>query len=169
MPLKLNVGFSKKLGQPDFGSLGAMCNVEVELESSLIQSDLEGFHRHVRNAFTACRQAVDDELSRHQPGNGQPASHAEHPAGSTNGSSNGNRNGTGNGNGTSAPAHSTARRATASQVRALHAITKRQQVDLTRLVQERFHVDRPDDLSITDASQLIDELKGTTADSGGRR
>ena len=35
MPLRLNVGLSRKLGQPDFGSLGATCQVEVELDSSL--------------------------------------------------------------------------------------------------------------------------------------
>jgi hypothetical protein len=64
--MKLNVGVCRKIGQPDYGSLGATCNVEVELSSSLLQDDLEGFHAQVRAAYDACRQAVNDELARNQ-------------------------------------------------------------------------------------------------------
>src|ERR1700677_5230703 len=64
MPMKVSVGLSKKLGLPDYGSLGASCNVEFELEGSLLQNDVEKFQQHVRRAYQACAQAVNEELHR---------------------------------------------------------------------------------------------------------
>jgi hypothetical protein len=81
MPLKLNVGLARKIGLPDYGSLGATCNVELELPANPIFDDLEGFYRQVQQAYAACAEAVGDELARQQ----QPAA--------TNGNgSNGHRN-----------------------------------------------------------------------------
>ena len=95
MPLTLNVGLSRKLGLPDYGSLGASCNVQVELEATLLQNDLETFHRHVKNAYIACAQAVNDELSRHQKPNAEAPRPADTSA--TPVAGNGRSNGTGNG------------------------------------------------------------------------
>ena len=64
MPLKVNVSVSKKVGQPDFGSLGASCAVEVELPNNIVFDDLEAFHRHARSVYIAATQAVNDEFAR---------------------------------------------------------------------------------------------------------
>jgi hypothetical protein len=46
----LNVGLSKTIGQPDDGSLGADYNIEVELDASVLSTDLAKFHTHVRKS-----------------------------------------------------------------------------------------------------------------------
>jgi len=83
MALVVNVGISKKIGLPDYGSLGASCNVQFECESSTLQSDPTAFQQQVRNAYAAVGRAVTDELSRQQ--GGQQAEQATSAAPATNG------------------------------------------------------------------------------------
>jgi hypothetical protein len=148
MPIKINVGLSKKIGLPDYGSLGASCNVEFEADCGALDGGLETFHRKVKNAFTACRQAVQEELAR-QPANGtSPAP--------TNGHAKSNGHASRNGKQTNG------RKATASQVRAIHAIINRQGLDLLQTLRDRFGVDYAEDLAINQASELIDELKAVS-------
>jgi hypothetical protein len=64
MGLKLNVGISRKVGQPDFGSLGATCNLELELDGTLLERDPPALQARIREAYQAAQQAVQDELAR---------------------------------------------------------------------------------------------------------
>ena len=68
MALKLSVGVSKKVGQPNYGSLGAQCHLEYDLDVTLLVQDREQFQQRVRQAYQACSQAVEDELARHRRG-----------------------------------------------------------------------------------------------------
>lgn len=162
MPLTLNVGLSKKIGQPDYGSLGASCNVEVELAHDVVFSDLESFHRHVKNAFIACRQAVNDELAR-----GGDSSHDQ--AGENGRSSNGNGRrsngrstngydrGESNGNDQASPGRASQKqidyaRQLAGQIRGVGV--RRLDVLANRMFSKPLI-----DLSSLDASGLIDTLK----------
>jgi len=162
MPLKTNVGVSRKVADNNYGSRGASVNLEVELDSALIQEP-ERLQERVRLVFRMAQQAVDEELSRQSTPNSQENGHAT----ATNGNGNGRHNGNGNGHATQR--RSNARRATASQARALRAIADRQGLDLATLLQGRFGVQEPEDISITEASGLIDELKSSANGNGAGR
>ena len=41
MAMKINVGLQKKVGQPNYGSLGASCQIEFEMDSALLESNME--------------------------------------------------------------------------------------------------------------------------------
>ena len=145
MPVKINVGVAKKIGQPDFGSAGATCNVEFELDGGFDNGSTERFQDAVRRAYAACREAVESELTSHKEGS-KPQPGGQHQSPPTNPVTNQSNSGT------------QIRGATASQVRAIHAIANGNGVALAGAL-GRFNVTRPDELSIRDASSLIDQLK----------
>jgi hypothetical protein len=155
MPLTLNVGLNRKVGEPNYGSRGASVCFEVEIESGLVREPDE-LRERIRYLFGLAKEAVEEELN----GNSSP---------STNGhSGNGHRNGhDNNGNGSRRPANG--RSATASQVRAIHAIASRNRIDLDGHLRDEFGVSKPDDLSIGQASEFIDALKSQSNGTGGRR
>ena len=145
MPVKINVGLSRKVGQQNFGSLGATCNVEFELDGGYDNGSTERFQDAVKRAFASCRQAVEAELGSHvasQPG----SMGGKHVAAPVNRIADQQQSG------------SHPRGATEGQVRAIYAISKRNSVQLAGML-GAFKVTRPEDLSIQDASSLIDQLK----------
>ena len=163
--LRLNVGTNRKIGQPDYGSAGASCNLELELDTALFQ-DLDGLQQVVRRAYAACNQAVNDELARLT--NGRLNQEVSQPAISpepvveirTSPAIQGARVNT------SIPArtttttetHPSPRPATTSQVRAIRAICSRRKIDLVGLLREKFGIQTADELGIRQASDLIDRL-----------
>ena len=175
MPLRLNIGLSKKLGLPDYGSLGASCNVDIELDASLLQTDPEAFQRHAKNAYDACRRAVQEELARHQatptstPANHQPAASGNvggNGNGNGNGHTSGNGNGHTNGNGTNGNGHGNGHPASEKQltyIRQLAGHIKGLGVRRLEALAQKMFAKPVVGLTSLDASGLIDALKGIKA------
>lgn len=204
MPVKLNIGLSRKVGEPNYGSRGASIHLEVELENGVL-NDPALMRDRVQDLYALARQSVDDELQRpadkalvdlvpaeqqvQKPTNGHVnngySSNGRHTNG--NGSHSqalasppayGRANGVGNnlaGQAVSRTAEPNnngdtnhrnghtnrieVARATQSQIRAIFAITKRQGLDPHTVISERFRVHRMEDLTIREASAIIDDLK----------
>jgi len=146
MAIRANVSFSQKLGQPDYGSVGAACSLEIELDSHLFERDPDEFRGQLGLAYLTCRQAVEQQLSPFQPSERPPALAHAQPGGN-------------NGSGS--------RPATQSQQRALWAICNRNGLNLESICLDEFEVQRADALDIRQASTLIDKLKTQTATAGG--
>ena len=67
MPVKLNIGLSRKVGEANFGSRGASINLEVELDIGTL-NDADQLRERVRDLYELARQSVDDELHRAEIG-----------------------------------------------------------------------------------------------------
>lgn len=157
MPLKLNVGASKKVGENNFGSRGASINVEMELDSALV-NDPPKLQERIRQLFGLVRLSLAEELNGNGNGSHSPSNGAASATGRE-------QHNDGNGNGSSQRS-SPPRPATQSQVKAIFAITRAQGLNVNQLLRDRYHVGKPEELSIKEASQLIDSLKSSRQEGG---
>lgn len=147
--LKLTVGTSRKIGQPNYGSLGASCAIECELDGRLLEEeDLAAVHRQARTAYAACAKAVHDELLRQRQEQGNDRS-ARRGSNGAPGRTPSGVNGPGRG-----------RPATPAQARAIRRLAGKTGFDLGALLAEEFDVSAVEDLTVVQASHLIGDLQG---------
>ena len=64
MPLKINVGLSRKIGEANYGSRGACVNFEVEVEPTLVEKP-DQLRERVRYLFQLAKTSVEEELDGH--------------------------------------------------------------------------------------------------------
>ena len=129
MPLKLSIASSRKVGEPNYGSRGATVGLEMEVDSSLVDNPRQ-LHERIRRLFRLAKQSVDVEL-RSPPLACKQLDDSE----------------------------PICRSATDRQIRAIQAIARRRNLNLTEELRGRFGIERLVDLSLDEASQLIDAIK----------
>lgn len=143
MAVTVNVGFNRKVGEPNYGSRGASVHVEVELDRSAME-DGERFQSEIEKIFEQARDAVDRELLRNLSSSSGLQADLDECSEATK-----NQNGR-----VRAP-----RLATPNQVRAIQAIAQHRGVGLSELFAAEFDAKSAEELTIVEASLLIDRLK----------
>jgi len=91
MPLKINVGLNRKIGEANYGSRGACVNFEVEVEPTLVEKP-DQLREKVRYLFQLAKTSVEEELNGHGVKDAASSGQNGHGNG---GAHNGNANGHG--------------------------------------------------------------------------
>ena len=136
MPLKLNIAVSRKIGQPNYGSRGATVGLEMEVDSNLVEHPRQ-LRDRIAQLFRLAGQSVDRELGARRAA---PSERNDGAIGCQ------------------------PKAATPAQIRAIYAIAKRLNLDLSDELDSRFSANRPDDLLLEEASQLIDAMQQSGKD-----
>ena len=179
MPLSINIGLSRKASK-DYQSSGVSINVTAELDATLLTKPDE-LQQQIAGLYSEAEAALERQAEKLTP-----ARQPNRTNGSSNGNGNGHRysgrsngynggyngrreNGTANDNGNGVRRGGNAP-ATASQRRAIDAIATRVNADPQVEAREIIGTEL-DDLSLRQASDLIDHLKGleTTGNGNGHR
>jgi hypothetical protein len=158
MAFKINVGLSRKIGQPNFGSLGGSCHIDLEIDPQTASLGPEAVQQQILAAFAVCKQAVDTELAKCDQPNTHPTVSGFHPVKQASGP---RRQAHQPPATEPSPAASPPQRrpATAAQIKALHTIASRAGLTLARELQHHCGVNNPQQLTIQQASRMIDHLK----------
>ena len=148
--IKLSVGACKKITDGNYGSRGGNVNIEVEVDSSLA-GDSAKLQAHIRHLFELARRSLTEELQA----NNEPASVEDshyHRDGAI-------LNGNGAGNAVSvAPV----RYATEKQILCIQGLARKNGIPVPELLKQAG-VRVFNDLSVRQASQMIESLKSSSA------
>jgi hypothetical protein len=159
MAFKINVGLSRKIGQPNFGSFGASCHIDLEIDPQALGHGAEAIQREILDAFAICKHAVDAELAKCDRTQADDArSHARSVSNQTN-SSPEERPDRSQATASGQQQQKPSRPATPAQIKAIHAIAGKAGIDLSGELGRRFGIRSPQQLSISQASEMIDHLK----------
>ena len=166
--LKINANIAKRVPIPgvDYSSQQFACGMEVEVPSS---EKPEAIRDRIRRVFEMLQAEVDQQILDVKNGRASTVSGTAQ-AGSRDVNNGGNRsrakaNGNAsasrprNGNGSEGNGNRCPAPATQAQAKAIWAIAKRTRMDLGQAL-SKYRVTDPADLTIKQASQLIDQLKG---------
>jgi len=165
MPISINVGLSRKASR-DYQSAGVSINVTAELDQSLLAKPDE-LQAQVANLYAQAGQALEQQacgMSLRRPS--RPTYDDRRPARSNGnrGFANGNHPADGNGDG-HARGNGTSGM-TDSQRGAINAIARRLNIDPAYEAEQVLGAPL-DDLSVRQASELIDHLKAIQPNSNG--
>jgi len=139
--IKLQAAHSQKKSE-NYDSRGFSASIEVELADHATAAEIQ---ERLAKAYDLLQRSVEQQFagsdSAHGLNNGNPINRLPHKS----------KNGNGNG-----------RKASVAQVKAVYGIGKGaglSKPELLQYVEERFGVSKPEQLSVRDASSLIEDLK----------
>ena len=146
--IKLNVGACRKVSDNHYGSKGGNVNIELELDSSLAL-DSQKLRDHIRKLFDLANASLEEELQvSNEPASVEELRHQRDEV-----SLNGNGAG---------PAVSAAptRFATEKQILCIQGLARKHGVPVAELLKQAG-VRVFNDMSVRQASQMIESLKGS--------
>ena len=145
--IKLNVGACRKVSDNHYGSRGGNVNIELELDSSLAL-DSQKLRDHIRKLFDLANASLEEELQANNEHASVEDSHHQRDGVSFNG------NGAGN-----AVSVTPIRYATEKQILCIQGLARKHGVPVPELLKQAG-VRVFNDMSVRQASQMIENLKG---------
>jgi hypothetical protein len=148
--IKLNVGACRKVSDNHYGSKGGNVNIELELDSSLAL-DSQKLRDHIRKLFDLANASLEEELqANNEPASVENSHHHRDGA---------NLNGSGASHAVSvAPV----RYATEKQIICIQGLARKHGIPVPELLKQAG-VRVFNDMSVRQASQMIESLKGCSA------